>query len=71
MWSTDMLSTTSFPQVTVDEVVSRIFSSRRITRIDQRLFMMLLSQCLVTEEERAMIDRVYEGLRAGLLRVAD
>lgn len=66
-----MLATTSFPHVTVDEVVSRIFGSRRITRADQRIFMLLLSQCLVTDVERALIDRVYEGLRAGLLHVAD
>ncbi len=66
-----MLATASPPEVTVDEVVNRIFSDRRITRTDQRLFMQLLSQCLVTESERRLIDRVYNGLRLGFLRVVD
>ena len=66
-----MLATASLPEVTIEELVNRIFSARRITRTDQRLFMMLLSQCLVTEEERRLIDRVYEGLRRGFLRVVD
>jgi hypothetical protein len=66
-----MLATASLPEVTVDEVVNRIFSARRITRADQRLFMMLLSQCWVTEAERRLIDRIYEGLRRGALRVVD
>ena len=66
-----MLATASLPEVTIEELVNCIFSARRITRTDQRLFMMLLSQCLVTEEERRLIDRVYEGLRRGFLRVVD
>jgi hypothetical protein len=66
-----MLATASSPHVTVNEVVAQIFCSRCITRADQRAFMTLLSKGLVTDEEQKLINRVYEGLRTGHLRVTD
>lgn len=60
-------STSSFK-----EVVERIFSTHRITRTDQQLFMKtLLSQDNLSSYEREQIDRVFEALRRGLLRVVD
>lgn len=60
-------STSSFK-----EVVERIFSTYKITRTDQQLFMKtLLSQDNLSSYEREQIDRVFEALRRGLLRVVD
>ncbi|MCT7951150.1 hypothetical protein NG798_15225 [Ancylothrix sp. C2] len=60
-------STSSFK-----EVVERIFSTHRITRTDQQLFMKtLLSQDILSSYEKEQIDRVFEALRQGLLRVVD
>lgn len=54
------------------EVVDRIFSTYRITRTDQQLFMKtLLSQDQLSSYEQEQIDRVFEALRRGLLRVVD
>lgn len=69
---TGMQSQGNNGQQSVREVVERIFSSRRITRADQHRFMSaLLSKDSLSIEEREQIDRVFEGLRRGLLRVVD
>lgn len=59
-------------QASVAEMVERIFASRRITRADQQRFMsVLLSKDTLTMEEHEQIDRVFDGLRRGVLRVVD
>jgi hypothetical protein len=56
----------------LDQVVERIFSSHRITRADQRRFMSaLLSQTSISLEDQIKINRVFEALQRGLLRVVD
>lgn len=54
------------------EVIDRIFSTHRITRNDQQLLMKtLLAQDILSSYEREQIDRVFDALRRGLLRVVD
>ena len=56
----------------VEEVVKRIFINRKITRADQRRFMTaMMSKDALTVEEHEQIDRVFDGLRRGVLRVVD
>jgi hypothetical protein len=56
----------------VDQLVEHILSVRRITRIDQERFMsMLLAKATLTKIEEAQINRVFDGLRSGLIRVVD
>lgn len=56
----------------VDDLVEQIVSSRRITKADQmRMMSALLSQNRITETEHQQINRVFEGLRSGLIRVVD
>ena len=58
--------------VSVKELVDQIFTSHRITRQDQQTLMnALLSKDSLTMEEHLLIDRVFDGLRRGLLRVVD
>jgi hypothetical protein len=52
----------------LERLVERIFASRCITRADQRIFMSLNS---VNPQEQNLINRVYEGLHRGFLRVVD
>lgn len=59
-------------EASVKDVVERIFTSRKITRADQRRFMTaLMSKDALTTEEHDQIDRVFDGLRRGILRVVD
>ncbi len=56
----------------IEQVVERIFISHRITRADQKMFMSaLLSKDSLSPEDRQKIDKVFDGLRRGLLRVVD
>lgn len=52
----------------LQDVVDRILTSRRITRLDQRL---LVSLANLSHEEQALLNEVFERLRRGLLRVVD
>lgn len=55
-------------QDSLQNVVDRILSSRRITRVDQRL---LVSLANLSREEQALLNEVFDRLRRGLLRVVD
>ncbi|MBP0000620.1 MAG: hypothetical protein J7641_16750 [Cyanobacteria bacterium SID2] len=57
---------------TVREIADRIFNSHRITRADQQVFMAsLLSKSALTPEEENLINKVFEELKRGVLRVVD
>lgn len=56
----------------IEQMVHKITSSGKISRADQKQFMSaLLSQKTISAAEEAMINRVFELLRAGRLRVVD
>ncbi|MDX2230018.1 MAG: hypothetical protein NW220_10290 [Leptolyngbyaceae cyanobacterium bins.349] len=61
-----------FPETVIsdslEQVVNRILSSRRITRQDQHS---LLSLYNLTTQERALINRLFDRLRTGLIKVVD
>lgn len=67
-----MIATVGFPQLSIEQIVSQIFSTRKITRTDQRRLMsMLLAKDSFNSEEQNCINRVFESLRQGLIRVVD
>ncbi|MDF0555113.1 hypothetical protein [Kamptonema sp. UHCC 0994] len=67
-----MQSQENLNSASVEEVVKRIFINRKITRADQRRFMAaMMSKDALTVEEHEQIDRVFDGLRRGVLRVVD
>lgn len=67
-----MQASAYFSQLTLEEIVTHIFSTRRITRSDQRRLMsMLLSKDSLNHEEQSYIDQVFESLRRGVIRVVD
>jgi hypothetical protein len=57
--------------IQVKSIVEQIFSSRQISRKDQQVLMQLFSQNRLSSSDKITIDRVYEALRQGLLRVID
>jgi hypothetical protein len=63
---------TGLPKVSVEQIVERIFALRQITRMDQRLLMSaFLAQDSLSEKDHVEINRVFDALRKGLIRVVD
>ncbi|MDX2240490.1 MAG: hypothetical protein NW224_07395 [Leptolyngbyaceae cyanobacterium bins.302] len=52
----------------LEQVVNRILSSRQITRQDQNCLLHLYN---LTTQERALINRLFDRLRTGLIKVVD
>ena len=55
----------------IDKTIDKIFATRRITRYDQRLLMTLFSEGDISDNDKALINRVYEALTQGQLRVVE
>lgn len=55
----------------LETTIEKIFTTRRITRHDQQLLMCLFSQGGLTPTDKDLLDRVYEALHQGRLRVVD
>lgn len=59
-----------FPKFPVHQVANRIISLRKITWIDQRLFMSaVLSKKILSPEEKNLVEQIYQGLNRGWIRV--
>jgi acetamidase/formamidase len=59
-------------QFTIEQVIHQIMARRRISRMDQHLLMsVLLSKNGISEIEKSMIEKVFDFLQRGLLRVVD
>lgn len=66
------LPSASFPTTSLQQLVEQIFETRRITRgMQHTLMATILSKSLLSYEEQALVDRVFEALRRGILRVVD
>lgn len=60
------------PSPSIEQIVTQILATRRITRSIQRRFMQAaLAQDQLSPADRALIDRVFEALRSGLVKVVD
>ncbi|MBD1878639.1 hypothetical protein [Coleofasciculus sp. FACHB-T130] len=67
-----MPASASLPTIPVQQIVERIFVFRQISRTDQRLLMStFLSQETLSEAEHLLINRVFDALKQGLLKVVD
>ncbi|HEY9822286.1 MAG TPA: hypothetical protein V6D35_16175 [Candidatus Sericytochromatia bacterium] len=59
-------------QLDIEELIAQILMNRKITYTEQlRLRFALLSEDTLDEKERTLIDRVFYGVRHGLLRVVE
>lgn len=67
-----MQAQATLPKISLDKIVERIMAFRQISRIDQRLLMSsLLSKDSLSEQEQSNINRVFDALQRGLLKVVD
>lgn len=72
MWQIPMVHPANSSSLNIEQMVSKITQTGKITRADQRQFMStLLSQSKISSAEHAMINHVFELLRAGRLRVVE
>ncbi|AFZ58135.1 hypothetical protein H6G54_15565 [Anabaena cylindrica FACHB-243] len=56
----------------LEEILQRIFSNRRITRQDQHIMMSsLLSAEGLSEQNMQEINKVFDALKKGLIKVVD
>ncbi|NJN03650.1 MAG: hypothetical protein HC873_04990 [Leptolyngbyaceae cyanobacterium SL_1_1] len=55
----------------IEETVEKIFSTRRLTRYDQRLLMSLYAKRQISRHDQALIARIYEALNQGRIRVVE
>lgn len=67
-----MQAQVNLPDFPIDQVIERIFATRKITRADQeRLMSALLSKTFLNKGDQEQINRVFDGLRNGRIRVVD
>jgi hypothetical protein len=58
--------------ISLEAIVEWIFSSRQISRIHQKLLMSVkLSNNLISDAEKQLLDQVFDGLQRGFLKVVD
>ncbi|MEL6472189.1 MAG: hypothetical protein AAFP20_08650 [Cyanobacteria bacterium J06614_10] len=55
----------------VEERVAKIFATRRITRKDQAFLMSVFAGGKISPADEALINKIYEALNAGQLRVVE
>jgi hypothetical protein len=60
-----------FTEIFVEKLVDRMLQTRKICRRDCNLLMSALSEGIINEAERLQINRVFDALREGQLRVVD
>ncbi|MFB2838840.1 hypothetical protein [Floridanema evergladense] len=59
-------------KASVENILDRIFAVRQINRRDQHTLMAaLLSKDSLSEKDRCQINRVYEAIQKGLIRIVD
>ncbi|NJL37629.1 MAG: hypothetical protein HC879_15020 [Leptolyngbyaceae cyanobacterium SL_5_9] len=62
----------SLLEASVEQIVEQLLAARRISRADQEKFMsVLLSKRALTPAEQNQVNRVFDGLRTGRLKVVD
>ncbi len=65
-----MPGTTVTSRNSVDRIVERILKWKKITRIDQNMLMSeLLSKECISQKDKYHIDRLFDELNSGLLKV--
>ncbi len=55
----------------LEQTIEHMFATRRLTRRDQQQLMTLFSHRDLSPKDAALINRVYEALSQGRLRVVD
>lgn len=60
------------PKLSIEDMIAQILVNRKITYRDQYLLKCaLLFEEMLDETERTLIDRVFYGVRHGLLKIVE
>jgi hypothetical protein len=66
------VSSANVPKIAIEAIVQRILAFRQITPLDRRLLKSaMLSAHRLNEKDRFEINRVYQGIRNGLILVVE
>lgn len=55
----------------VEEMVAKIFATRRITRVDQIVLMEMFAGSNISANDKMLINQIYDALNQGRLRVVE
>jgi hypothetical protein len=55
----------------IEKRVAQIFATRQITRTDQDFLMAVFASGKISTTDEALINKIYEALNAGRLRVVE
>jgi polyhydroxyalkanoate synthesis regulator phasin len=67
-----MKTDVQLPHSELQQIIDNILACGKINRADQQRFMsILLSQSSIGKEEQSQLNRVFDLLRVGKLRVVD
>ncbi|NEO25339.1 MAG: hypothetical protein F6K03_00145 [Kamptonema sp. SIO4C4] len=55
----------------VKEMTANVLSSRKISRVEQQIMTALLGQEDLDEQDRTLIERIFYGVRHGILKTID
>lgn len=67
-----MQSHVFIPQSTIEQVIHQIFVTGRISRIEQqRLMSALLSKELISMEEKTLVDKLFNAIQKGIVKILD
>ncbi len=64
-------SNTTMNTQSIEEMVSKIFATRRITRSDQHVLMTMFSRGNISATDEMLINQIYEALNQGRVRVVE
>jgi len=59
----------SLPLTNLEQLVTKILTTRRISRMDQEWLMTLLNKQVIEPQEHDLVNRVFQNLQQGRLRV--
>lgn len=61
----------SHSPVDLQDLIAQILSSQSISRLEQQRMSLMLQYNQLDEQEKTLIERVFYGLRHGLLVIVD
>ncbi|MEM9905414.1 MAG: hypothetical protein AAF921_10360 [Cyanobacteria bacterium P01_D01_bin.44] len=62
---------TRMTMTSVEEMVAKIFATRRITRTDQHVLMSMFAGGNISPNDKMLINQIYDALTQGRLRVVE
>lgn|GEM_PF-1536835 len=59
------------PMLSTEKRIIQIFASRQITRTDQEFLMTVFARGKISAADEALINKIYDALNSGRLKVVD